>query len=365
MRILHIHPSMQGGGIESMICGLANKMAESNSVTVCSIFKPNKTDIFWNKLSGSVKRETLGKETPGFSPSYLFKILKYIQKGKYDIVNIHGAFYYYFLSVLILHKSVQFVYTFHSDAYMENSSRDKQILPLKKYALRKSWIHPVTISEASQSSFRALYKVESSLIENGIPKPIVSDRSSFINDLKTSPDTKVFFHPGRITQAKNQVVLCRVFKRLIEEKEDVLLLIAGSVQDQCIFSQINEFFSDRIIYLGERNDVPDLFASVDGFCLPSIWEGLPVTLLEALSVGCIPVCSPVGGIVNVIEDGYNGFLSKSSKEDDYYVAMRRLLALNSDQLKQLKSNAKKSFEKYDISLTVEEYLMLYNKLISS
>ena len=101
MRILHIHPSMQGGGIESMICGLANKMAESNSVTVCSIFRPNKTDVFWNKLSGSVKRESLGKETPGFSPSYLFKILKFIQKGKYDIVNIHGAFYYFFFECVV------------------------------------------------------------------------------------------------------------------------------------------------------------------------------------------------------------------------------------------------------------------------
>lgn len=48
-------------------------------------------------------------------------------------------------------------------------------------------------------------------------------------------------------------------------------------------------------------------AHCDAMCLPSIWEGLPVTLLEALSVGCIPICSNVGGIPDVIESGMNGF----------------------------------------------------------
>ena len=81
MRILHIHPSMQGGGIESIICGLANAMAEREDVTVCSIYQPKQSDVFWNKLSAKVKRITLGKPKPGFSVGVVFKILWLIWRG--------------------------------------------------------------------------------------------------------------------------------------------------------------------------------------------------------------------------------------------------------------------------------------------
>ena len=47
MKILHIHPAMAGGGIEAMICGLANEMVKTHEVTVCSIFMPKPKDIFW------------------------------------------------------------------------------------------------------------------------------------------------------------------------------------------------------------------------------------------------------------------------------------------------------------------------------
>ena len=60
MKILHIHPAMRGGGIEAMICGLANEMAKAQDVTVCSIFKPLADDVFWNKLSPSVHKIHLG-----------------------------------------------------------------------------------------------------------------------------------------------------------------------------------------------------------------------------------------------------------------------------------------------------------------
>ena len=54
MKILHIHTSFTAGGIEAMICGLANEMVKTQEVSVCSIFKPNESDVFWNKLSPNV-----------------------------------------------------------------------------------------------------------------------------------------------------------------------------------------------------------------------------------------------------------------------------------------------------------------------
>lgn len=363
MKILHIHPALKGGGIESMICSLANEMSKTEDVTICSIFAPQNEDVFWQKISPNVKKIHLGKTKEGFSVKEIFYIYKTIKSGGYDIVHIHGFFYYYFLSVLLLCKNVVFFYTIHSDAKMENVAWDRKFFPLKKYCFQRGLVHPITISNVSKESFNGLYHCESNLIYNGVPKPVIACNVDLIKDYRISCRTKVFIHAGRIDTPKNQIVLCRVFNRLIKNGYDILLLIAGSIQREDIFKSMEPFFNDRIKYLGERNDIPQLMSQCLGMCLPSIWEGLPVTLLEALSVGCIPICSPVGGIPDVVKDGENGYLSVSCGEEDYYSTMKRFLSLSEDELSLLQQRCKKSFETFDIEKTSKSYLELYRSKV--
>lgn len=360
MKILHIHPSLAGGGIEAMICGLANEMAKTENVTVASIYTPKSKDIFWNKLSLHVKRDSLRKEKQGFSLSEIFKIYLFIKRGGYDVVNLHGFLYYYLIAVVLLHRRVKFFYTVHSDAMMENSIWDRRLLLFKRFCFKWKLVHPITISEISKKSFTQFYNIDSRLILNGVQKKDIND-IDFFDKYRLTPSTKVFIHAGRINRSKNQVVLCSVFKQLISDGHDIVLLIVGGNNDSEIYSQIVPYFSERIKYLGERDDIPHLMACCDAMCLPSIWEGLPVTLLEALSVGCIPICSPVGGIPNVINDGENGFLSKSSSENDYMLTVKRFLALLGDERNVIKENCIKSFEKYNIKNTSKNYLDYYKE----
>lgn len=359
MEVLHIHPSMSNGGIESMICGLANEMAKSQNVTVCSIFQPKTTDIFWNKLSSSVTKVSLGKVDKGFSLKEIYKVYKLIKRRKFDVVYFHGFIQYYLLAILLLRKHVKLCYTLHTDANMENTGWSGRLFKFKKFCFIHNWVTPITISYASQKSFYDLYHCSSRLIFNGVQKPQISNEvPEIIQKYKYSHKTKIFLHPGRITKAKNQVVLCRVFERLLKEGWDIVLLIAGSKDDNYIYRDIESFLCDRIIYLGQRNDIPQLLAYSDAMCLPSIWEGLPVTLLEALSVGCIPICSPVGGIVDVIKCGDNGFLSKSSTVEDYYAIMKRYLNMKEEDIFQMKRKCSESFEMYNIINTANAYLQV-------
>jgi glycosyltransferase involved in cell wall biosynthesis len=362
MRILHIHTSLSGGGIEAMICGLVNQMVVAHDVTLATIFKPKASDIFENKLDKRVQRISLGKEKSGFSVSEIFKIYRLITTGNYDVVHIHGFFYYFALSVLLLHHKVKFFYTIHSDAEMENSAWDKRLLWLKRTCFARKYIQPITISPASKDSFTRFYNVDSILINNGVQKPVVLSETNILSDYKISPLSKVFVHAGRINRAKNQVVLCRAFAKLIDEGYDVVLLIAGGNNDEGIMSELRPFFSQRIVYLGERNDITTLLSYADAMCLPSIWEGMPVVLLEALSVGCIPICSPVGGVVNVVKDGVNGFLSTDSSVDSYYSALRRYLDKSEDELGVIKQNCIDSFDPYDIRQVSEKYLSVYQSI---
>lgn len=361
MKILHIHPSMLGGGIESVICSVASEMArQGHDVTVCSIYRPKEDDIFWYRLPDNVHKDTLGKKNSGFSLREVISVYKYIKCGHFDVVQLHGFFYYFILAVLLLPRQ-KFFYTFHSDARKESFKWDVRFFLFKKIVFRLGLVRAITISPASQRSFLELYGCKSALCENGIPQPCVDEGKNVVDKARLTPNTKVFLHPGRITEAKNQVVLVRVFRRLIDEGNDVVLLIAGKEEDDAIMEQIRPYFSERIQYLGLRSDVPSLMAKADGMCLPSLWEGLPVTLLECLAVGCVPICSPVGGVVNVVVDGKNGFLSKSSNEDDYYRVMLRFLMMSNEEIAQTKHQCVTSFHPYHISNTVEKYLKEYSK----
>ena len=354
---------MAGGGIEAMICGLANEMyRQGHDVTVGTIFTPKDKDIFWSRLVAGVHKFSLGKNNEGFSFKELFFIYKAIKCGKFDVVNVHGFMYYYLIPVVLLHTRIKFFYTVHSDASLENAPWDRRLLPIKRFLFRHGWIKAITISKASSDSFIRFYGCRGYQINNGVPKKAVP--GELMNDIdryRYTKETKVFFHPGRITKAKNQVMLCRAFSYLIANNYDVVLLIAGNCEDKNIFGRLKQFFSNRIVYLGERSDIIELMAKADGFCLSSIWEGLPVTLLEALSVGCIPICTPVGGIVDVVKDGYNGFVSNSSSEDDYLDALVKCIALSSSDAMKMKQNCLVSFEPYTIQTSARHYLEYYQK----
>ena len=353
---------MVSGGIEAIVCNLVNEMSKTHDVTLCTIFQPTEDDVFYRKLDENVKKITIGKKHFGFSIKEIWKIYRVISQGHYDVVHIHGCFQYYFLAIALLHSKVKFVYTIHSDARKENQAWDWRLFKLKKYMFAHRWMWPVTISEASQQSFEELYHCNSHLIFNGIAKNKTEiSNDNVIDRLRKSKDTKIFIHAGRISKPKNQLVLCRVFKQLVANGKDVVLVIAGSPEEKAIYESIKPYFSDRIIYIGERNDIAELMSHADAFCLPSLWEGLPVTLLEALSVGCIPICSPVGGIVNVIESGKNGLLSKDSSESEYLKTVNAFLNMTDDEQTLMKESALMSFEKYDIKNCAYQYLKVYSE----
>ena len=115
--------------------------------------------------------------------------------------------------------------------------------------------------------------------------------------------------------------------------------------------------------LGERNNPLEYLKEADAFALSSLFEGMPISLLEALAVGAIPVCTPVGGIPNAVTDGDNGFLSADNTESAYYQAMKRFLETDSETLNLMSQKAVKSFAPYSMVECAGKYLQLYKSLI--
>ena len=95
MRILQMHRNLGAGGIEALVFHLSNALAKEHDVTVCTINTPSTADHFFARLDPHIKKETIGM-TPGNNPlGTVIKIFRYIRKGHFDIVQLHGFFYFY------------------------------------------------------------------------------------------------------------------------------------------------------------------------------------------------------------------------------------------------------------------------------
>lgn len=80
-----------------------------------------------------------------------------------------------------------------------------------------------------------------------------------------------------------------------------------------------------------------------------------------MTMGAVPVCTPVGGIVNVIKDGENGILSNTIDESDYYEALKRFLSLSCEELSIMKK-AIESYRPYRIEYCATKYIELYDAI---
>jgi glycosyltransferase involved in cell wall biosynthesis len=219
----------------------------------------------------------------------------------------------------------------------------------------------VTISDEVTRFYNTFYKsAPYGEIYNGraIPQP-TSEYSNVKNEIQKFRDKgdSVFLHIGTCNAAKNQKLLINVFNRIISEGDHAVLIIIGSGFDSEEGRSLKQLACNKIIFLGEKHNVSDYLLNADVFCLSSIREGMPISIIEALACGCVPICTPVGGLINTIVDGENGYLSKSGSESDYYFSVHAFLK-NKDKIK--KSDLINYYKgRFSIEECVRKYVSFY------
>ena len=94
----------------------------------------------------------------------------------------------------------------------------------------------------------------------------------------------------------------------------------------------------------------------DAFCLASSYEGFPISLIEAMSVGLVPLCTPVGGIIDTISNDVNGLLAYDYSENAIYELLNKYFSC----LQQMRNNIMQITKEYSIENCAINHLTLFN-----
>jgi len=129
-------------------------------------------------------------------------------------------------------------------------------------------------------------------------------------DFGIPPGDFVIGFIGRFHPQKGIEVLIEAFARIAPDRPGLWLLLVGDGELRPRLRALSEASggSARTIFTGAREDIPRILAALDLFVLPSLWEGLPLALLEAMAAGLPVVASDVGGVPEILVDGETGCL---------------------------------------------------------
>jgi lipopolysaccharide/colanic/teichoic acid biosynthesis glycosyltransferase/glycosyltransferase involved in cell wall biosynthesis len=142
--------------------------------------------------------------------------------------------------------------------------------------------------------------------------------SSLRQELGLAPDTILLSFTGRLSTQKNPGLLIDVLSLL--PPNFVILLIGdclGQYRD-VLQAQVKQLdLGKRVIFMGFRSDVIPLIKATDIFVLPSLWEGLSISLLEAMAAGLPVVATDIKGNNEMIQSGKNGLLFRPQDKQDF------------------------------------------------
>ncbi len=359
LRIAQMVESDGPGGAETMILQLALELRRrGHSVELMG--PPRGTGWLAAQL------EPLGLPLHTFSlkrpldPGCYRGLKEFIRRHDLRVVHSHDFTMAVYGAAAARSLGRRHIITFHGGLDMLARWRRRTAI---RWAMRSS-AATVAVSAATQRIFSQRLGVPAArfaVIPNGI-SVTAGKPASTRQEFAIRPEELVILAVGNVMAVKGHPVLVEALARLVGGEIPWRLIVAGDVRDAG--PPIRSILADnplsgRVHLPGLRSDVPALLAAADLFVMPSLSEGLPLALLEAMFAGRAIVASAVGGIPEVIRDGQDGLLVPANDPAALAAALRRLLVDPALRRRLGESARTRAAEHYAIGAMTDAYERLY------
>ncbi|MCX7842203.1 MAG: glycosyltransferase family 4 protein [Clostridia bacterium] len=360
--------SITGGAqkiVFSLIKGLYTKY---NIILACA---PGGELIEWvNSLGSKIKIYELPTFKRSINPAAdlitLFRLIRIIKEEKVDIVHCHSS-----KAGLLGRLSARLcgvrkiIYTVHGWSYIlcQNKFLQAVLVLIEIFAASLS-SNIITVSSADEIiAYKWLkrYKAKISKICNGINLQI--ENSILRKSLNIEPNKTIIGITARLCEEKQPLYIIDIFSEILKKNKDLIFIWIGDgpLKERCLYEVKNLGIGAQFIFLGNREDVASLIGDFDAFVLLSKWEGLPLSVIEAMFAGLPIIANDVGGVSELVRDKVNGLLIKNNDKNDIIKRIEELV-LNKALMKEYGLKSKElAMQYFTEDKMVKEYEKIYNE----
>lgn len=350
--LLFFTRSMQLGGTENVVlqlCVLFKPLV--NNIVVCSSSGVNVKEL---EKMGIRFYEIPDIENKSVKTMYLVsKKIEYIVKQeKITVIHTHHRMAAFYVSLLGLYRKCIFFNTSH------NTFNNKKLLT--KFAYKHANL--IACGNAVKTNLEEYFGLKRvSVVRNSVKQFISRVEPDDMIKRLHEKQHFVVGNVGRISEQKGFKYYIKAASIVLKQHPSVSFLVIGSGEEESLIKDlaIKLGIQDNIVFLGYRNDVQNLMTQLDLVVLSSLWEGFPLTPIEAFSVGKTVVATAVDGTVEIVQNMENGLLVKARSSEEIASAINWMIE-HPEEKKKMEENALNSYNnKFTMKVFSEGYISLY------
>jgi glycosyltransferase involved in cell wall biosynthesis len=350
------------GGAERVVAQLAMSLQERGAQSVVVV--PGGEGWLERELAGSgVAIEYFRIESP-WSPRSARALGDTLRRHRIDLVHSHEFALAVYGAWACWRTRIPHVITMHGGRYHADRLRRRLILRAA-VAASASTVAVSTPFARTLSRDLAMRRSHVVTIPNGV-RYLAPARVTLRDELYLTPQDRLLVAVGNLYPVKGHQYLIDALAQLSDRHPTLHLAISGrgDLAGGLLVRARESGVHRRVHLLGLRADVPAVLEAADIFVLPSLSEGLPLALLEAMFAGRAIVASDVGDVRVALADGAAGIVVPPGDASAIADAIDRLL-LDPDRARHLGAiAAQHARQEYDVSRMVDRYIDLYRSAIA-
>ncbi len=363
--ICHLVFSFEVGGLERIIVNCINHL--SSDTFRHTIISLTDAGSFISEVGVPIEYYALNKKS-GNDLSINIKLYRLLRELRPDVLHSYNLAAIEYQWVGLFARVPMRVHAEHGrDSYDPNGAVTKYQLLRKicSYSIHKV----VTVSQDLHCWLKdevGLSSKKLRLVANGVDtnyfRPDLFDDS----ELDKLNGKFIFGHVARLHAIKNQIFMLEAFllacKELAEFKDNCVLVVIGDGPDRDMLLKYiadHPVLMQRVLLLGSKINVRDFYRRFDIFLMSSIAEGIPMTLLESMSMSVPHLVTKVGGISEVIIEGKTGLAVSSGDVSAYSQAMINLFSGKNNIVEMSKHARQQVINKFSQDMMVKAYQDIY------